>query len=76
LGHVRPIATGLLVLVPLALVFGRQLRVFEMGDDAARGLGARVERSRLGLILCAVGLAALATASAGRSAPWRRARRT
>ena len=64
-GHVRPVATGLIVLVPLALVLGRQLRVLEMGDDAARGLGARVERSRLGLILCAVGLAALATASAG-----------
>ncbi|HEX4981978.1 MAG TPA: iron chelate uptake ABC transporter family permease subunit [Ilumatobacteraceae bacterium] len=64
-GHVRPVAAGLIVLVPLALVLGRQLRLLEMGDDAARGLGARVERSRLGLIMCAVGLAALATASAG-----------
>ncbi len=63
--HVRPVAAGLIVLVPLAVVLGRQLRLLEMGDDAARGLGARVERSRLALILCAVGLAALATASAG-----------
>ena len=39
--------------------------LLEMGDDAAKGLGVRVERSRLALILCAVGLAALATASAG-----------
>ena len=64
-GHVRPVAAGLIVLVPCALILGRQLRVLEMGDDAAKGLGVRVERSRLGLILCAVGLAALATASAG-----------
>lgn len=63
--HVRPVAAGLVVLVPLTLILGRQLRVLEMGDDAAKGLGVRVERSRLALILCAVGLAALATASAG-----------
>jgi iron complex transport system permease protein len=64
-GHVRPVAAGLIVLVPSTLVLGRQLRLLEMGDDAANGLGARVERSGLALILCAVGLAALATASAG-----------
>jgi iron complex transport system permease protein len=63
--HVRPVFAALVVLVPVALALGRQLRLLEMGDDAAKGLGARVERSRIALILCAVGLAAMATASAG-----------
>ena len=63
--HVRPVFAGLIVLVPISLALGRQLRLLQMGDDAAKGLGARVERSRIALIVCAVGLAALATASAG-----------
>lgn len=63
--HVRPVFIALIVLVPVALTFGRQLRLLEMGDDAAKGLGARVERSRIGLIVCGVGLAAMGTASAG-----------
>jgi iron complex transport system permease protein len=63
--HVKPVSAGLIVLVPFALTLGRQLRLLEMGDDAAKGLGARVERSRIALIVCAVGLAALGTASAG-----------
>lgn len=63
--HVRPVFVGLVVLVPVSLVLGRQLRLLQMGDDAARGLGATVERSRIALIVCAVGLASLATASAG-----------
>jgi iron complex transport system permease protein len=63
--HVRPVGLALVVLAPLALALGRQLRVLQMGDDAARGLGVRVEAGRLGLILTGVGLAAVATASAG-----------
>jgi iron complex transport system permease protein len=63
--HVKPVLISVIVLVPITLVLGRQLRLLEMGDDAAKGLGARVERSRIALILCAVGLAAMGTASAG-----------
>ena len=37
----------------------------ELGDDAARALGTRVERSRLGLIVSAVALTAVVTAAAG-----------
>jgi iron complex transport system permease protein len=63
--HVRPVAVGLIALVPVALATAGRLRVLEMGDDMARGLGLPVERTRLVLLGCAVGLASLATASAG-----------
>ncbi len=39
--------------------------MLQLGDDAAKGLGVAVERSRLALVIVAVALAALATAAAG-----------
>lgn len=63
--HVRPVAVALLVLVPCALGLARHLRLLELGDDAARGLGTRVELARGGLLLTGVALAAVSTASAG-----------
>ncbi|MGH9151543.1 MAG: FecCD family ABC transporter permease, partial [Acidimicrobiales bacterium] len=46
--HVGPVATALAVLLPISLALGRQLRLLELGDDTAKGLGARVEPSRAG----------------------------
>lgn len=63
--HVRPVGLALAVLVPLTLGLARQLRALELGDDAARGLGARVETVRALLLLAGAALAAVATASAG-----------
>lgn len=63
--HVRPVGLALVVLVPAALVLMRPLRSLQLGDDTAKGVGTRVEASRLGLIFVGVGLAAVATASAG-----------
>lgn len=63
--HVRPLAAALAVLVPLTLALGRSLRLLELGDDTAKGLGVRVEGSRAALILAGVALAATATAAAG-----------
>jgi iron complex transport system permease protein len=63
--HVRPVGFGLLVLVPIAAVLSRQLRLLELGTHTAAALGTRVGRARLGLVLVGVALAALATASAG-----------
>ena len=63
--HVRPIAVALGALVPIAVGLGRHLRVLELGDDTARGLGTAVEPARGALLLIGVALAAVATASAG-----------
>lgn len=63
--HVRPMLLALVLLPPLVALLGRQLRMMEMGDDAAKALGVAVERSRLALLLVGVGLTAVATASAG-----------
>ncbi len=60
-----PVALLSLVLLPLALAGGPVLRQLELGDDAARALGTRAERSRLLLMLLGVALTAIATAAAG-----------
>jgi len=43
----------------------RPMRQLELGDDAARSLGSRVEPARLWLVVCAVALTAVVTAAAG-----------
>ena len=63
--HVRTIGFADLVLVPFVIALVGPLRMLQLGDDAARGLGVPVERSRLLLVLVGVALAALATAAAG-----------
>lgn len=63
--HAVPLAAALAVLLPAALLSGRVLTGLQLGDDTAAGLGVRVERSRLALLLLAVALAAFATAAAG-----------
>lgn len=64
-GQIRALWLAVLLLVPVALVLYRALRVLELGDDAATALGARVETCRLGLIAIAIVLVAFATAAAG-----------
>jgi iron-siderophore transport system permease protein len=62
---VRYLAVAGLVLVPALLLLAPRLRILQLGDDTARGLGLPAESTRLGLILVAVTLAAVATAAAG-----------
>ncbi len=62
---VWPLLAALVVLVPIAVALLPRLRMLELGDDAAMAMGLRVERSRLALIAAAVGLTAVATATAG-----------
>jgi iron complex transport system permease protein len=63
--HVRPVGAALAILMPATALLARQLRMLELSDDVARALGVPIERSRVALILVAVLLAAIATASAG-----------
>ncbi|MEV7607442.1 iron chelate uptake ABC transporter family permease subunit [Paenarthrobacter sp. NPDC089322] len=59
------LAASLLLLIPAVIALAGPLRILELGDDAAAGLGIKVNAVRLGLVLTAVGLAAVATAAAG-----------
>ncbi|MBQ1784187.1 MAG: iron chelate uptake ABC transporter family permease subunit [Gammaproteobacteria bacterium] len=63
--QVWPLMLGVVVLVPVVCFGARALTLLEMGDDIARQLGVPTERLRLGMIMCAVILAALATGTAG-----------
>lgn len=62
---VWPAALALLVFGGLLLAQSGSLNVLRLGDDTAAALGVRVDRSRLLLIVSAVGLIAFATAAAG-----------
>jgi iron complex transport system permease protein len=63
--ELRVLMVALVVLVPASVMLQRQLRALELGDDLARGLGARVELARFALIAVPVVLIGLATAVAG-----------
>jgi len=63
--NVRSMGITLAVLTPLIVFLVHRLRILQLGDETAYGLGLRVESSRLGLIVIGVLLAAVATAAAG-----------
>lgn len=60
-----PVAGAVIVLAPVLLVLARRLEVLRMGDETAAAVGLPVERSRVLLIVAAVGLLAFGTAAAG-----------
>jgi iron complex transport system permease protein len=62
---VTPAVLALLILAPVLLGQSRNLASLQLGDDTASALGVRVERSRLTVLVSAVGLIAFATAAAG-----------
>ncbi|MFI1381893.1 iron-enterobactin ABC transporter permease [Embleya sp. NPDC020886] len=63
--QVRPVTVVFAILLPVALILGRRMRVLEMGDDAARALGVRTEPTRIALVVTGVALTAMVTAAAG-----------
>jgi iron complex transport system permease protein len=63
--HVTPTALALVVLVPLTLLGTRSLDALRFSDDTVTALGVRMNLARALMILAAVLLAAVATASAG-----------
>ncbi|GAA2069940.1 iron ABC transporter permease [Streptomyces albiaxialis] len=60
-----PAAVALAVLGPVLLGRARHLSAMQLGDDTAAALGVRTERTRITVIVAAVGLIAFATAAAG-----------
>lgn len=59
------VAVALLVLFPVLGWLVPRLRILQLGDDTAAGLGLPVGRTRTALIVVAVALTAVATAFAG-----------
>jgi iron complex transport system permease protein len=62
---VVPLAAALGLLLPAAAAAGPSLRALELGDDAAHGLGLRVERARFALVALAVALVSITTVAVG-----------
>ncbi|MDF2235122.1 iron chelate uptake ABC transporter family permease subunit [Albimonas sp. CAU 1670] len=65
LAQSRPLLAALLLPGALLLAQARALEAMRLGDDAAAALGVRVERTRLLVVLAAVGLVSVSTAVAG-----------
>ncbi|MFG1701568.1 FecCD family ABC transporter permease [Nonomuraea sp. M3C6] len=63
--HAIPVALALAMLLPLCAAVARPMRMIEMGDDAAKAMGIRVEAVRAVAITAGVLLAGVATAAAG-----------
>lgn len=63
--HVVPVAVALVAVFPPALLLIRHLNTIQLGDDAARGLGVRLQRVQLLTLLAAVLLAAAAVSAVG-----------
>jgi len=62
---VSTVVVALAVLGPVLLSQARNLDTLRLGDDTAGALGVRVERTRIVLIVAAVGVIAFGTAAAG-----------
>ncbi|WP_122605385.1 FecCD family ABC transporter permease [Pseudomonas viridiflava] len=61
----RALASWLVVVLPLLVLLARQVRVQQLDDDLAQGIGVRVQWLRAGLLLVSVALAGLAVAWGG-----------
>ena len=63
--QVTPVAVAMVVLAPVLLGQARNLAMMQLGDDTAAALGVRLERTRILVIVAAVGLISFATAATG-----------
>ncbi len=63
--HVDVLGSWLLIFMPVTFLMARNLNILNLGDDAAKGLGLRVERQRGLLLFISVALASAAVAVSG-----------
>lgn len=63
--HAQTLALPVLTLIAAGLLLGRQLEMLQLGESVASGLGARVSRARVALLVVGAGLAAVAVTAAG-----------
>jgi iron complex transport system permease protein len=62
---IATVAITLAVLLVMVTILSARLRVLQLGDEVAAGLGVSVEATRLTLLVLAVGLVAVGTAFVG-----------
>lgn len=62
---IAPLAIALPILIPAILALTRRLRLLELGDDSAAGIGVAVVGTRIGAIAIGIGLVAVGVATAG-----------
>lgn len=63
--HALPVIVTVVILAPFSIMISRPLALIEMGDDLARQVGVKVERTRLVAICIGMLLAGAATGAAG-----------
>ncbi|MFT4012319.1 MAG: iron chelate uptake ABC transporter family permease subunit [Paracoccus sp. (in: a-proteobacteria)] len=63
--HVWPALAGFALFGPMLALGARRLAMLELSEDMAAQLGLNIDRDRAALVIAAVGLTAVATASAG-----------
>lgn len=60
-----PLIWTVVICAPLLILLGNRLNILELGEESAISLGVKTNRTRLLLIVCAVAMLAVATASTG-----------
>lgn len=63
--HILALAPWLALFIPVSFLFSRSLNAQAMGDEIAIGLGIRVQRDRILIMLCSIALAGAAVGIAG-----------
>lgn len=63
--HIMALAPWVALFIPLSFLSARSLNVQAMGEEVASGLGIRVQRDRLLIMLCSIALAGSAVGIAG-----------
>ncbi|MFT3887633.1 MAG: iron chelate uptake ABC transporter family permease subunit [Arachnia sp.] len=63
--HTIPVIIAVVIAVPALMLGETDMRMMEMGDDIGRGLGVSTDGVRVRMLLIAVALVAVVTASAG-----------
>lgn len=65
MSQLLPIVAATLLITPVAVLLSQHLSMLELGEEAALSLGVHTDRTRVTLILSAVAMVAIATATTG-----------
>ncbi|MDQ0057842.1 FecCD family ABC transporter permease [Paenibacillus harenae] len=63
--HVDRMLPWFLVMLPVAMFFTRAINLLQLGDDTASGLGLKVDRTRIVILIVCAGLVAISVAQCG-----------